>query len=283
MRAFVYGFLLQIAEITSVSVIGSLLVSYALFSLMELERIQEAMMVAFVAPLMIAPSVSVLFGRSNYRLFRKQRALERAAQIDEMTRLLNRRAFMGRAERVITDEQTGRAPWLLYVDVDHFKCVNDTYGHPAGDAALQRVAEGIRTACRGTDLVGRIGGEEFAVLVKSAGTEGGILVAERIRAAIAAIAFDWKGSDISLSVSVGAACWQHGDSFGELVEIADQSLYYAKTHGRNRVATRDDLAPARPAALPVPVNGPVHRAIAVPAPITAERAIVAAQRLTPSV
>ena len=138
---------------------------------------------------------------------------------------------------------------MLVIDVDHFKRINDSFGHDSGDEALKVIAETIRGAVRDIDLVGRIGGEEFSVFLPGTDPNRTLAVAERIRAAISAAEFSPTGSRVGLSVSVGGATFADAASFGELFRRADQRLYAAKLNGRNRVeinqSPTDQAAPLR--------------------------------------
>lgn len=130
---------------------------------------------------------------------------------------------------------------VLVIDVDHFKAVNDKYGHEAGDAVLRMVSRTMQGGVRGLDLAGRWGGEEFLVIVAHATTESVTAVAERIRVLVAASSLSVPES-ISVTVSVGAALASAGESAAQLVRRADEALYLAKREGRNRV--RVDVARA---------------------------------------
>lgn len=124
------------------------------------------------------------------------------------------------------------------LDIDHFKAINDTYGHPAGDAVLVEVAQRLCETVRGTDLVARYGGEEFAVL--SVG-EGAAITAERLRSVVAAAPVHYAGTPIRVSLSAGVSNWNStiGENAGALINAADQALYRAKESGRNRVCVAD--------------------------------------------
>jgi diguanylate cyclase (GGDEF)-like protein len=177
------------------------------------------------------------------------RHLERVASIDAKTGLLNSAAWHARAERAVT--RLGRGPGsaaVLVLDLDHFKAVNDTYGHLAGDEVLAAVADALRAEVRDGDLVGRFGGEEFVILLaaRSGRAEADALaaaqiVADRIRRRVASLTVGLETPDgpltvAGLSVSVGAAVRPdgHGD-LRSLVHAADTALYAAKRAGRNRV------------------------------------------------
>jgi diguanylate cyclase (GGDEF)-like protein len=168
--------------------------------------------------------------------YRIDRALEadqhkRAATIDPLTGLHNRRGF-DEAFTLITAKEGA----LVYTDIDRFKSLNDTLGHPAGDAALVHFARIIREQIRTCDVAGRIGGEEFAVWLPETGLELGARIAERIRIKLGTTAWDWRGRTWRLSASFGvAACPETSRSLDNLPAQADSALYVAKRSGRNRV------------------------------------------------
>lgn len=167
----------------------------------------------------------------------RENRLRRLASIDDLTQVANRRHFMA-----LLDRETGRARRyghavaMLMVDADHFKAINDQYGHETGDRALQLLARVARKACRAADVVGRIGGEEFAILLPETRIEKALHVAERIRLAVAQTPLMVSGRALHMTVSLGAAaaCGAACDS-QELLQRADAALYAAKNQGRNRV------------------------------------------------
>jgi diguanylate cyclase (GGDEF)-like protein len=167
---------------------------------------------------------------------RIDRALEadrhkRAATIDPLTGLENRRGF----EEAFT-LITAKGGTLVYSDLDRFKNLNDTLGHPAGDAALVHFARIIREQIRSRDVAGRIGGEEFAVWLPETSLELGVRIAERIRVKLGTTPWDWRGRAWPLSASFGvAACPETSKSLDNLPAQADSALYVAKKSGRNRV------------------------------------------------
>ena len=172
---------------------------------------------------------------------------ERLATIDGLTSLANRRSFQARAAQALAQARRyGRACAVLMTDIDHFKAVNDTYGHPAGDAVLRGVAQMLRDQARDTDVVARYGGEEFAVVMPETDLRGAQVIAERLREAVAARAFHTELGPVRVTLSVGlAASPQDGTEMEALVQLADACLYRAKREGRNRVVTADALRPAR--------------------------------------
>ncbi|HYE15260.1 MAG TPA: GGDEF domain-containing protein, partial [Pyrinomonadaceae bacterium] len=130
---------------------------------------------------------------------------------------------------------------LIMLDIDHFKGVNDTYGHDAGDVALRLIAGALREEVRGVDTAARYGGEEFAVILPQAGPEGALVVAERLRARIESTQIPGVGH---VTASLGVATFPiHASSRDLLVTTADRALYQAKHTGRNRVSSPRDLPP----------------------------------------
>lgn len=159
--------------------------------------------------------------------------LSEKARHDDMTGLLNRETFFATLKN--TRRRTDKGV-LLIIDADNFKYINDTHGHQQGDVALLLIADAIRKGLRDGDLVGRIGGEEFAAFLGGANEEEAMLVAERIRLGVEALRFaPGEGKLLPLSVSIGAARLRPHLSWSDMMREADRRLYEAKRRGRNRV------------------------------------------------
>ena len=176
------------------------------------------------------------------------------ARQDELTGLPNRRALneqlqalvggrhMGHRDTAHRDGGAGRGSaggemWsVLLVDIDHFKSVNDTHGHQAGDEVLRAVTTSLRQELREGDVLGRWGGEEFLALLPATGLEGALVAAERLRRAVSLRTFPYAGS---VTVSIGVASARPGDHLERMVARADAGMYRAKRAGRNRVAFSD--------------------------------------------
>jgi len=157
-----------------------------------------------------------------------------AARTDPLTGLPNRRAFDDELGRRIAEwRRRGAAFCLVLIDIDHFKRLNDTHGHPAGDRVLCRVAKAIRHEIRDMDLAARIGGEEFAVILPGTRPGAAFRMTERIRAAVAAEAYRIERAEIRLTVSLGLAAALSNEDTGPLTQRADEALYAAKHAGRN--------------------------------------------------
>ena len=174
-----------------------------------------------------------------------QEAAEHGARIDGLTGLPNRRHFDELAELLSRGRRAGDALGVLMIDIDHFKRLNDTYGHAVGDAVLRAVAQSIASGVRAADTPARYGGEEFVVLLRRATTDQACDVALRIRAAVAALdaaaigVLDGRQVSVSIGVAVGEAS---GQTVAELVHRADDALYTAKRRGRDRVIV-DEIKP----------------------------------------
>lgn len=167
-----------------------------------------------------------------------QQELERQAQIDYLTGVNNRRNFMQMAETELSRAQRYQSPVSLFMmDIDCFKQINDSRGHKAGDMVLRKLAEICRQTLREVDIIGRIGGEEFAVLLPETGKDRAIEVAERLRAAIDGCEAPIDNElPLRFSVSIGVASLVSNDeNLDVLINLADQALYQAKDSGRNKV------------------------------------------------
>lgn len=166
---------------------------------------------------------------------------------DSLTGLLNRRAFHEQAEQMLKAAQRrGERVTLLMIDLDHFKLVNDRFGHAEGDHVLKLVASALKTTARENDSVGRHGGEEFVVAMLGASEADSIAAAERLRVAVAAISGLKSGITASIGIAAATPQMRKGQTdhiLDELLEQADRALYTAKHNGRNQVCHFDSLVP----------------------------------------
>lgn len=165
-----------------------------------------------------------------------ERRLIQLATIDPLTGLMNRGAFDQALEREFERaHRYGRPVSLLLLDLDHFKRVNDTWGHPVGDRVLAQVAAAIRGCLRHVDLAARLGGEEFAVLLTETNAEGAAVAGERVRHAVGSLAMAVGDEPVQVTASVGVVTWSPMfATAAEMVAAADKTLYRAKAAGRNR-------------------------------------------------
>jgi diguanylate cyclase (GGDEF)-like protein len=165
--------------------------------------------------------------------------MERMATTDGLTGLFNPRTFQAKADEIMAQARRySRKCSLMLTDVDHFKSVNDTYGHPTGDQVLKGVARIIKQMARDTDVVARYGGEEFVVIMPETDAKGAQIIAERIREAVKAEVFQTEMGPLRITMSLGIATFpDHGQEKQQLIDLADQCLYHAKRNGRNQSVT----------------------------------------------
>jgi diguanylate cyclase (GGDEF)-like protein len=189
----------------------------------------------------IAIMATALIGSVAFILMVKERTdreILHLAMTDSLTGIPNRRALMDQALHVMA-QRGGRPMSLLMIDVDHFKRINDTLGHPAGDEVLRRVTQLLAERLRGGDVIGRYGGEEFCVIAPNTDIRGALTLAESLREIVAATPIPTEAGEISITISIGISCCP-SDTVRELKDLladADTALYAAKDAGRNRVAS----------------------------------------------
>jgi diguanylate cyclase (GGDEF)-like protein len=186
--------------------------------------------------------VSVAANETRARLAQSRRQLadtldqvQRLASRDELTRALNRRSLISALERERSRAERSGAPFCIaMIDIDHFKKVNDTFGHAAGDAVLRAFAQTVHETMRTTDVFGRYGGEEFLLILVGTPPRTALEAVERIRLAVAGR--DWRdiAPDARVTISAGVAGFAKGETVEQLLHRADQALYQAKKSGRNR-------------------------------------------------
>jgi diguanylate cyclase (GGDEF)-like protein/PAS domain S-box-containing protein len=157
-------------------------------------------------------------------------------ETDPLTRVANRRNMETRLQTCILEcAQLGKTAGLLFVDIDFFKAINDTYGHDAGDLVLKMVAQTLEHNLRASDLVARWGGEEFVALLHQVTEKSLARTAEKLRTLVATSFVEWKGSELRVTISVGATPFRPNDTPQSVVARADKLLYRSKAAGRNRV------------------------------------------------
>ena len=203
-----------------------------------LGTVAAILLVNLPAALAIIVVISVIGNR-----IAEVRQLQVDVRTDPKTGLLNMRGWREGAERALSRvERSNGSAAVLMVDLDHFKSINDTWGHPAGDDMLEYVAHALRGATRGSDIIGRFGGEEFVVLLPEADASEAEQAGERIRRMISELhvpTTDKRGGPVAIAdrtTSIGVAVYpQHAKGLNELLQAADAAVYEAKESGRNRV------------------------------------------------
>lgn len=231
---------------------GSVVLAMFVLSFFDATLGSLGLMMCIICPLVIAwPGSAHMFwqneklqvahrdlSRAHAQLAAAHRRLAEKARHDDMTGMLNRESFFGVLERSRRKTDSGA---LLIIDADHFKSINDRFGHLAGDEALLQIVAALRGGVRSGDVLGRIGGEEFAAFLVGANAQEAARVAERIRQEVEMIRFRVEGERIiPLTVSIGGTICTPGASVSELMRAADRRLYAAKNRGRNLVIFGSD-------------------------------------------
>ena len=232
----------KLSSWTLLGTLGCIAISVAFnftyFSAVAPDALIEGVASAVVIPIILAGPLFFYLTLKLRELAVANHRLQELASTDALTACLNRGAFT-----TLVDGHLDRLPGmggdrqgaLLVIDADHFKSINDRYGHHCGDDALRAIADAIRSSVRKGDLIGRLGGEEFGVFLPDGAPEGASLVAERIRRAVGNAEFNPDGDPQRLSISVGGASFDRRVTFSDLFRIADEQLYSAKRSGRDRV------------------------------------------------
>jgi diguanylate cyclase (GGDEF)-like protein len=224
--------------IIGISSLLSLAVSEAIMLVLSQGMDLAGSIASMVLPVILGGPMMFYMQLRSVQLAEANRKLEALAATDWLTDCLNRRAFTTKVDAALGGGHAdGNA--LLVIDADHFKTINDRFGHHRGDEVLQLIAEAIRANVRDGDLVGRLGGEEFGVFMHGANEIIAGHVGERIRDAINALFVRSEEIGQRLSVSIGGAAFQGDIGFAELFRVADKRLYEAKRQGRNRVLMDD--------------------------------------------
>jgi diguanylate cyclase (GGDEF)-like protein len=233
-------------RITIFSLVTYGLVIYLLNTFKPSAIILKVELLQWIALAVLLPCFSFIGGyisslRNNLRkshteLKEALTKIQEMAIRDDLTGLFNRRHLMNLLdyEKKRTD-RVGRLFCLAMVDIDHFKRVNDTLGHLAGDQVLKIVAQGIETAMRSTDFCGRFGGEEFMLVLIETTGQGAKELAERLRRLVEATTFPSLSPDLTITVSIGVTVYRLNEDLSKTISRADEALYQAKASGRNRV------------------------------------------------
>ncbi|MGK2910754.1 MAG: sensor domain-containing diguanylate cyclase [Sphingobium sp.] len=165
--------------------------------------------------------------------------LRTLAHRDSLTGAATRRFFAKEGGRVMARlERNGRSAALILFDLDHFKKINDSFGHPAGDEVLKGIADCCRAALRPTDVLGRLGGEEFGILLSETSMKDAMAIAERLRGEFARLTFNWA-PDVRITASFGISEMTAGPSLDHYMRVTDAALFKAKRNGRNQIVSSD--------------------------------------------
>jgi len=237
-----YSPIKQIAIMVGMAVISADILAAVFFLAIGLDRLSTVLLVTtFIVVIVSVPLGAFLIGL-NFRL--KQIAIERdrAARMDDLTGLANRNEFYLQVERLIEGSaQNLSAGALLYIDADYFKTINDRHGHAVGDRVLREIGHLMQTVISKGDFAARFGGEEFAVFLKDADFGRADWLSQKILTGVRNISHLLQIKDLEVTVSVGIAIHEPGQSLETALIAADTCLYAAKNQGRNRIvhATSD--------------------------------------------
>jgi len=233
--------------IVAIAFVAQLLILVGVVSLGGAEISTQAIFLdALLLALVIAPPIYWLVLKPIRREFEKRIAAERVAQdmtrlaiTDALTRLMNRRGItVNLIDAMAQAERYDHPLSIAMADIDHFKAINDTHGHDAGDKVLVDVASLLSEALRMPDKVGRYGGEEFLVVLPHTTLTQAKKIAERMRAAVEGWAFEYGGKTSHVTISIGLTQYRKGEDLEQLLSRVDQALYQAKAGGRNKVITQ---------------------------------------------
>lgn len=231
-----YSPIKQVAIMVGMAVVSADVLAGLFFLAIGFDRLLTVLLITtFIVVVVSAPLGAFLVGL-NFRF--KQIAIERdlASRMDDLTGLANRNEFYLRTERqILLSRPESSVGALLYIDADHFKSINDRHGHAIGDTVLREIGLVIQTAIGKGDLAARFGGEEFAVFLKDADYSRANWLAQKILVGVRSISDKLHISDLDITVSVGIAIHESGQSLESALIAADRCLYAAKNQGRNRI------------------------------------------------
>lgn len=247
------GRIRTVTVITLISTVFSIMLTVLLMTLFGMEITAPPLVISALVPLIVASAVSWGVVEVLFRVHRLEEEIRRVATYDMLTGVMTRRAFFNAADPVLRIAGRNRTPVsTLSIDIDDFKRINDSHGHSAGDAALCAFGSVLRECARKSDIVGRIGGEEFALLLPDTDLGGAVNLACKIRTAMQDAVIGTGDGIIHFTVSIGAA---QSDESGDMVLEAllrqsDLALYRAKRSGKDRIIA---YPLEEPAAQPVAV------------------------------
>ena len=181
--------------------------------------------------------------RTHLKLRNLMKRLEYLARTDQLTGLSNRRDILTKIEQEIFRYQRNKRTFILIMcDIDHFKTINDTYGHDAGDCILINVAQALKEAVRNYDTVGRWGGEEFLIVLPETELADGIQVAEKLRLNVESKEFYYNEKKLKITISFGVSIYEDGMTIDTCIKRADERLYIAKETGRNKIIPATNIS-----------------------------------------
>jgi len=238
-----YGRLITTVVATTISIIASILITLIIVNVAGEEINLINMVGSIIAPAVIAPPIVWYIVGLLLKVHQLEKIQRELATYDELTGLMARRAFMANGNNLhnlITRNNSSLS--LGYLDIDNFKQINDRYGHEGGDEVLKSFSVCINKSLRKSDLVGRIGGEEFAILMPNIGLKDALDVLNKIRLNLKTLAIDFDNNTIQYTVSIGVSVYGTNNpvDFKSLIKQSDNALYKAKRLGKDRVIEYSD-------------------------------------------
>jgi len=222
----------QSSLIVFLALVGSDLLTTVFYGFFFSDRYLLDIVLTSIIVIIVGYPLAYFFLSQNVRLRAMAVELDRAARTDDLTGLYNRRTFFCECESAIRG--LGESAFL-YIDIDHFKKLNDRFGHAAGDSVLRKFGDVVSDCVRGGDVAARLGGEEFGIYLAHADLGNALRVGERIRQRSLRIGPAVGLDDVRVTVSIGIAMRDQGQTLDELMQLADESLYAAKEQGRDRI------------------------------------------------
>ncbi|MBB2970641.1 MULTISPECIES: GGDEF domain-containing protein [Phyllobacteriaceae] len=210
------------------------LLVYLYYAPMGTERLRSEFIISGLITTVVSLPAIIYGMILRERLTLANAAMQELLQSDRMSGLLNRKVFMERLAMFLKDAERSVGV-LAYIDADHFKIINDRFGHRVGDAAIRLIGDCIRHNSRSSDLMGRLAGQEFGVFLEGANLKQAVIIAERLRTQVAQASSGLGIKGLELSVSIGLAVHKPGQSVEVLMSQADRNLGVAKESGRNAV------------------------------------------------
>jgi diguanylate cyclase (GGDEF)-like protein len=233
-----------VAIITGIAAVASLAVTATAVTLLNNYgfdiKLNVAAAFAIGVPLVVTPPICWLLVSLMFRIYHIEEEMRCLASYDSLTGLMSRYAFFDNANNYVSLARRERNIFsVMIIDLDHFKLINDKHGHPAGDAVLKLFADVINSVARRSDIVGRLGGEEFAIVLPSTSNLEAIEFSGRLHNAIDKAVLKYNGAAIKYTASIGLTAYDPGssDNIDDMLARADLALYQAKRSGRNQTAT----------------------------------------------
>ena len=236
------GRLRSTVAITIICILFSVVITLSVLYLLHRSYNFSTMFIgAVIAPLFVAPIIGWTTVGLILEIHKLEEEMRLLATHDSLTGVLSRRAFFEQTNYICRfAERQGMKFTVLLIDLDHFKKINDKYGHAAGDRVLKSFGKIMRQISRESDLAGRIGGEEFAFFLPATDTKNAFLVADRLHKAIKENIIEWNGKTINFTTSIGLAFFPRTvNNIENALNSADKALYTAKKRGRNQTVVYD--------------------------------------------